>query len=64
MTIDLRARASVDAETTICEPLPSPEELTAYMDAVDKVMGSEPTRTAWLMGFLAGSALVERPSVE
>jgi hypothetical protein len=40
---------------------PTPEEVSAYVQAIHKVLRSEASRTAWLMGFLMGSALRETP---
>ena len=34
-------------------------ELKSYSRLLDRVMSSEATRVAWLMGFLTGTALVD-----
>ena len=40
---------------------PSPEEFERVAEAVEKILHNEETRTAWIMGFLTGSALVGDP---
>lgn len=44
-------------------PVPA-GDLEKLADATAKMLGTESTRVAWLMGFLVGSALVEKPEPE
>jgi hypothetical protein len=39
---------------------PSDAELEMFVSTLDKIMSAKATRSAWLMGFLVGSALVEQ----
>lgn len=47
----------IDDEESLDPAWPSPEQFDLVADAVDKVLHNEATRSAWLMGFLTGSAL-------
>jgi hypothetical protein len=48
-----------DAQDANGAPELDPQDLSGYMHVVDKVMHSEIGRTAWLTGFLMGSALAD-----
>lgn len=60
-TEEREMRQPIDDTVPAGSDWPSPEDFELVAEAVEKVLHNEETRTAWLMGFLTGSALVGDP---